>query len=449
MFDGLTNNFSKIFDKLRNRGAITEHDLNESIREIRRILLEADVALPVIKDLIQKLKEKAIGQGVIKSISPGQMIIKIINDELINLLQSSEEESQINLKTSPPANILLSGLQGSGKTTSAVKLAKHLNKKQNKKVLLVSLDIYRPAAKEQLSTNAAKISIDSLPPIKDETIDQILDRAESEAKLGGYDVVIYDSAGRLHIDSNLIDELSYIKKRITPSESLLVLDSMTGQDAVNIAKEFNNNINVTGIILTRVDGDSRGGAALSVKFITGAPIKFLGTGEKLDAFEEFNAERITSRILGKGDVVSLVEKAMEISEQDEMEKFAKRMQSGKFDLNDYSKQIKNIQKLGGVSSIIGMLPGIGKLTDKLSNNNISDKPINRQLAIISSMTKKERKNPDLLNASRKKRIASGSGANVSEINKLLKQFTQIAKMLKKTKNMDKKSLMRQMPNMLN
>ncbi len=446
MFQNLTNNLTKIFDKLRSKGTITEAHLDEAMREIRIAFLEADVSVQVIKDFILNVREKAIGQNVVKSISPGQMIIKIINDELVDFLKSSEEEMSLNLKNKPPVSILMAGLQGSGKTTSSAKLALYL-KNQKKRVLLVSLDIYRPAAREQLIILGEKIGVDSLPIIDNETISEILKKASNATKTVAYDVIIYDSAGRLHIDKELVQELIEIKKVITPAETLLVVDSLTGQDAVNVAKEFNETIGITGVILTRVDGDNRGGAALSVKYVTKAPIKFMGVGEKLDALELFAPERIASRILGKGDIVSLVEKAIEVADHDEMEKVAKRMQSGRFDLNDYASQLRNIQKIGGMSSILSMLPGMGKLTQNINQDKISDRPMKRQCAIIDSMTKLERKKPDLLNASRKRRIAAGSGVEVSEINRLLKQYMQIAGFMKKAKNMDPKSLMRSMKGM--
>ncbi len=445
MFQSLTNNLTKIFDKLKSKGTITETHFDESMREIRIALLEADVSIQVIKDFIQNVKEKAIGQGVVKSINPGQMIIKIINDELVNFLKSSDEEMALNLKNKPPVKILMVGLQGSGKTTSSAKLALYL-KNQKKRVLLVSLDVYRPAAKEQLLILGEKISVDSLPIVQNESVSEILKRSANTSKTAAYDIIIYDSAGRLHIDKTLIQELIDTKQFINPSETLLVVDSLTGQDAVNVAKEFNETVGITGVILTRIDGDNRGGAALSVKHVTNAPIKFMGIGEKLDALEVFAPDRIASRILGMGDIVSLVEKAIEATDHDEMEKIAKRMQSGKFDLNDYSSQLKNIQKIGGMSSILSMLPGIGKLTQNINQDKITDRPIKRQCAIISSMTKLERKKPELLNASRKRRIAAGAGVEVSEINRLLKQFLQISSFIKKTKNMDPKSLMRSMKN---
>ncbi|MDX1923859.1 MAG: signal recognition particle protein [Rickettsiaceae bacterium] len=447
MFESLTKNLTKIFDKLKNRGTITESDLDETLREVRIALIEADVALPVIKEFIGQIREKTIGQELLKSISAGQMIIKIIHDELVALLKSSDEEMSINLKSTPPAPILMIGLQGSGKTTTTGKLALHLTS-QKKRVLLVSLDIYRPAAREQLEIIANQLGISSLPIIPNETVEKILIRAEQFAKTGNFDVIIYDTAGRLNIDQELIDELKYIKTKITPPEILLVIDSLTGQDAVNIAKDFNDAVGITGVVLTRVDGDGRGGAALSVKSITKAPIKFMGVGEKPQDLEVFSPERVASRILDMGDIVSLVEKAMEVSESAEMEKLAKRMQAGKFNLNDYKTQLISIQKIGGISSIMSMLPGMGKLKDQINPSKLSDKPINKHIAIINSMTKLERRNPDLLNASRKKRIASGSGVDISEINKLVKQFMQMSTIMKKMKNMDQKTLARTMQQMM-
>ncbi len=444
MFQNLTNNLSRIFDKLKNKGVITEAHLDETLREIRIALLEADVAIGAIKDFIAIVREKALGQDVAKSISPGQMIIKIINDELVNFLKSDEKESALKLNAKPPVNILMAGLQGSGKTTSAGKLALYL-KKQKKRVLLVSLDIYRPAARQQLEIIASKIETDALAIIEQESVMEIVKRASKQALNGNYDVVIYDTAGRLHIDDELISELIEVKNYLKPTEILLALDSLTGQDAAIIGKKFNDAVSVTGVILTRIDGDNRGGAALSIKYVTGAPIKFMGIGEKLEDFEVFAPERIASRILGMGDIVSLVEKAIASADEDEMAKLTKRMEAGKFNLNDYATQLRNIQKIGGFGSIISMLPGVGKLMKNLPSDKISDKPIKRQIAIIHSMTKLERRNPDILNASRKKRIASGSGSEVSEINRLLKQYIQISSVIKKAKSMDPKSLMRSMP----
>jgi signal recognition particle subunit SRP54 len=441
MFQTLTQNLSKIFDKIKGRGALTPEQIDSAMRDIRIALLEADVALPVVKDFISKVKEKAQGQEVIKSISPGQMVVKIINDEMIHLLAPTESESSINLNAAPPVNILVVGLQGSGKTTTSAKLALKL-KNQNKKVLLVSLDTYRPAAQEQLAILAQNIGVDALNIVNGEKPLEITRRAIKESGLSNYDVVIYDSAGRLHIDSDMIDEVAAVKKMITPAETLLVIDSMIGQDAVTVAGTFEEKLNISGIILTRIDGDSRGGAALSVRHVTGKPIKFLSTGEKTTDFEEFDAKKITSRILDMGDVVSLVEKASSLIDQKEAEKATARFKKGKFDLEDYISQIKMIRKLGGMNSLMNMIPGISKLAGKLGSSDTNDKMLVHQEAIVLSMTKKERRNPGLLNASRKKRIASGSGVSVQQVNVLLKQYTKISTMMKKASKMDPKSLMR-------
>lgn len=441
MFQTLTDNLNKIFDKIKGGGSLTEAQIDEAMRDIRIALLEADVALPVVKEFITSVKEKAKGQEVIKSVSPGQMVVKIINDEMINLLSPSEEESKLNLNTVPPANLLIVGLQGGGKTTASSKLALKL-KKQNKKVLLVSLDTYRPAAQEQLEILAKSIEVDSLAIIKDQMPLDITSRAMQTAKLGGYDVVIYDTAGRLHIDDVMINEVSRVKSLVNPVETLLVIDSMIGQDAINVAQTFDEKLSISGVILSRIDGDARGGAALSIRHSTGKPIKFLSTGEKSTDFEEFDAERITSRILDMGDVVSLVEKASEVIDQKEAEKTAKRLQKGKFDLNDYIGQLRMIKKMGGFGSMMSMIPGIGKLGGKLKDVSGGDKILAQQEAIYYSMTLKERKNPALLNASRKKRISAGSGTSVQQVNSFMKQYMQISKVMKKASKMDPKSLMR-------
>lgn len=441
MFQTLTQSLTKIFDKIKGTGALTEEQIDTAMRDIRVALLEADVALPVVREFISNVKEKAKGQEVIKSVSPAQMVIKIINDEMVNFLAPNEDESKLNLSSTPPANLLIVGLQGSGKTTASAKLALKL-KEQNKKVLLVSLDTYRPAAQDQLEVLAKDISVESLPIIKEQKPLEITQRAISESKLLGYDVVIYDSAGRLHIDEEMIEEVASVKKMINPTETLLVIDSMIGQDAVTVASTFEEKLNISGVVLSRIDGDSRGGAALSVRHVTGKPIKFLSTGEKPKDFEEFDAKRITSRILDMGDVVSFVEKAASVIDQKEAEKSAARLKKGKFDLNDYISQIKTIRKLGGFGSMMNMLPGVSKFADKLSGGADGDKMLNVQEAIVLSMTKKERRNPDLLNASRKKRVASGSGTTVQQVNMMLKQFKQISTMMKKASKMDPKSLMR-------
>ncbi len=441
MFQTLTQNLTKIFDKIKGRGALTEDQIDSAMRDIRVALLEADVALPVVREFIAKVKERAKGQEVIKSVSPAQMVIKIINDEMISLLSPTDSEAKLNLNSSPPVNILVVGLQGSGKTTASAKLALKL-KKQNKNVLLVSLDTYRPAAQDQLAILAKDIGVDSLEIIKDQQPLEITHRALKESKLSGYDVVIYDSAGRLHIDDAMIAEVASIKKIINPTETLLVIDSMIGQDSVTVASAFEEKLSISGIILSRIDGDSRGGAALSVRYVTGKPIKFLSTGEKPSDFEEFDAKRIASRILDMGDILSFVEKAASVIDQKEASIAAARFKKGKFDLDDYIAQIKMIKKLGGMSSMLSMIPGISKLTNKMGDVGVGDKILVNQEAIVLSMTKKERKNPSLLNASRRKRVALGSGTTVPQVNVLLKQFIQISTMMKKASKMDQKSLMR-------
>lgn len=441
MFQALTKNLTKIFDKIKGTGTLNEDQIDSAMRDIRVALLEADVALPVARSFIANVKEKAQGQEIIKSVSPAQMIIKIINDELVNLLAPTKEESALNLNSAPPVNILIVGLQGSGKTTASAKLALKL-KNQNKKVLLVSLDTYRPAAQEQLKILSSDIGVDSLEIMKEQSPLEITNRAIKEAKLSGYDVVIYDSAGRLHIDEAMINEVALVKKAINPTETLLVIDSMIGQDAITVASNFDEKLSISGVILSRIDGDSRGGAALSVRHSTGKPIKFLSTGEKPADFEKFNAETIASRILDMGDIVSLVEKASSLIDQEEAEKTAARLKKGKFDLDDYISQIKNIKKLGGFSSIMSMIPGMSKFSDKIGDTSAKEKMLNQQEAIVSSMTKKERRNPDILNASRKQRIAAGSGTSPQQINNLLKQFKQISTFMKKASKMDPKSMMR-------
>jgi signal recognition particle subunit SRP54 len=441
MFQTLTQNFTKIFDKIKSTGNLTEEQIDASMRDIRIALLDADVALPVVREFISSIKDKAKGHEIVKSVSPAQMIIKIINDEIVSLLAPNDSEAKLNLSSTPPVNILIVGLQGSGKTTASAKLALKL-KTQNKKVLLVSLDTYRPAAQDQLQVLSNDINVDSLAIIKGQTPLEITDRAVREAKLSGYDIVIYDSAGRLHIDDAMIDEVSTIKKMISPTETLLVIDSMIGQDAITVASTFDEKLAITGVVLSRIDGDSRGGAALSIRHVTGKPIKFLSTGEKPADFEEFDATRIASRILDMGDIVSLVEKAASVVDQKEAEKTAARLKKGKFDLEDYISQIKTIKKLGGFGSMMSMIPGMSKFSDKIGDAGKNDKMLNTQVSIVLSMTKKERRNPDILNASRRKRVAAGSGTSVQQINTLLKQFKQISTMMKKAAKMDSKSMMR-------
>jgi len=441
MFQTLTQNLTKIFDKIKGAGALTEAHIDSAMRDIRIALLEADVALPVVRAFISEVSEKAKGVEVVKSVSPAQMVIKIINDEMIGLLQPDENESKINLQSVPPVNLLIVGLQGSGKTTASAKLALKL-KSTGKKVLLVSLDTYRPAAQDQLEILAKSIEVDSLPIIKEQLPIAITERAITAAKLSGYDVVIYDTAGRLHIDDDMINEAIKVKSLVKPTETFLVMDAMIGQDAVNVASNFNHKLDITGVILSRIDGDSKGGAALSVRYITGKPIKFLSTGEKPDEFEEFDAKRIASRILDMGDVVSFVERAASVIDRSEAEKTAAKLKKGQFDLDDYISQIKMIKKMGGLGSMMNFLPGISKLSDKIGDLSSGEKALVSQMAIVNSMTKKERKNPDILNASRKKRVATGSGTTVQQVNILLKQFKQISTTMKKVSRMNPKTLLR-------
>ena len=439
MFEGLSSRLGDVFDRLKRRGALTEADVTEALREVRVALLEADVALPVVKDFINSVKDRAVGQDVIKSITPGQLVVKIVHDALVEMLGQAED---LNLVAVPPAAILMVGLQGSGKTTSSGKIALRLKTRDKKKVLLASLDVYRPAAQQQLEILAKQADVGSLPIVMGERPVAIAKRAMDVGRREGYDVVILDSAGRLHIDEALMTEVADVKKAVNPSETLLVVDSMIGQDAVTVAKEFNEKVGVTGMVLTRIDGDARGGAALSMRAVTGRPIKFLGAGEKLDALEPFHPDRISGRILGMGDVVSLVEKAMDTFEADEAEKMAAKMAKGRFDLDDMAAQFRQIKRMGDIKGILGMLPGIGAIKKQIEGANIDQKMVNRQEAIILSMTKLERKNPDLIKASRKRRIAAGAGVDVSDVNKLLKQYQQMADMMKKVSKMGKKGLMR-------
>lgn len=427
MFESLTDKLSGVFARITSRGVLNDKDIDEAMREIRVALLEADVALPVVKDFVARVKEEARGEKLVRSIQPGQLVVKIVHDELVKLLGA--EDGDLNLNVVPPAVILMAGLQGSGKTTSSAKLAKMLGK--NRKVLLASLDVYRPAAQEQLEQLARQIGGHSLPIVNGEKPLAITGRALDVAKKGGFDVLILDSAGRLHIDDALMEELQAVKKLASPAETLLVADAMMGQDACNVAREFNEKLGVTGIVLTRIDGSSRAGAALSMRMIAGVPVKYLGTGEKTDEMEEFHADRIAGRILGQGDVVSLVERAIEKVDREEADKMAARMMKGKFDLEDLLSQLRQIQKLGSLRGIMGMIPGLSKFKNQIADAGIGDALIKKQEAIILSMTKAERKNPDIIKASRKKRIAAGSGVEVHDVNKLLKQYEQMASMMKK------------------
>lgn len=429
MFESLSDRLASAFDKLTGRGALSESDVKTAMREVRRALLEADVSLEVARDFIEKVTEKAIGAEVLKSVKPGQQVVKIVHDELIAMLGSEAEP--ISLKAAAPVPIMMVGLQGSGKTTTTGKIAKRLKERENKKVLMASLDTRRPAAQEQLRVLGEQIDVETLEIIANQDPIKIAERAVDTAKRGGFDVLMLDTAGRLHIDEELMAETEAVRDITGPHETLLVADSLTGQDAVNVAKSFDDRIGITGIVLTRIDGDGRGGAALSMRGITGKPIKLIGVGEKLDALEDFHPERIAGRILDMGDVVSLVEKAAETIDARKAARIAQKIKKGRFDLEDMSEQLNQLKRLGGFGAIMGMMPGIGKMKKQLDQSQFDDAVFNRQQAIISSMTRKERQFPKLLNASRKKRIAAGSGTTVQEINKLLKMHRQMADMMKK------------------
>jgi signal recognition particle subunit SRP54 len=429
MFENLTDKLGNVFKGLTKRGSLSESDVDSALKEVRLALLEADVALPVVKDFITKVRDRAVGEEVLRSITPGQQVIKIVNDVLIEILGSGE--SELTIDHSPPAVILLVGLQGSGKTTTAGKLALHLKSKKRKKVMLASLDIYRPAAREQLRILGEQAEVSVLPEIDGESPANIAKRAMAAAKIQAIDVLILDTAGRTTLDAAMMSEAKEIFSLSKPSETLLVADAMTGQDAVQTAKAFSDIIKISGVILTRSDGDARGGAALSMKAVTGCPIKFVGVSEKLDGLEPFYAERAAGRILDMGDVVSLVEKAAETIAEEDAAHMMKRMSQGSFDMNDMLKQIGQLKKMGGLGGIMSMLPGIGKLQKQMAANNFNDKAISKQEAIIYSMTKQERINVGLLNASRRKRISFGSGSSVSEVNRLVKQQQDMARMMKK------------------
>ena len=442
MFEGLSGRLGGIFDKLRGRGSLSENDVGEALREVRVALLEADVALPVVRDLIAKVRERALGAEVIRSVAPGQQVVKIVNDALVEALGGVGAPTGIDLNAAAPVAILMVGLQGSGKTTTSGKIALRLKNRDKKKVLLASLDVHRPAAQQQLAFLATQVGVVSLPIIPGQSPLQIAARAMDLARRELFDVVVLDTAGRLAIDDVLMNEVAAVKLATGPHETLLVVDAMTGQDAVNIASAFQAKLGITGIVMTRVDGDARGGAALSMRAVTGAPIKLLGAGEKLDALEDFHPDRIAGRILGMGDIVSLVERASETIDQAEAEKLAARMQKGLFSLDDYASQLKQIGKMGNLQGILGMLPGVGKLKAQLGDANLDTSVLGRQAAIISSMTPKERKQPDIIKASRKKRIAAGSGVQVQDVNRLLKQFDDMSVMMKRMSKMGQKGMMR-------
>jgi signal recognition particle subunit SRP54 len=447
MFDALTTRLGDVFDRLKRRGALSEADVGEALREVRVALLEADVALPVVKDFIAAVREKAVGAEVIRSITPGQMVVKIVHDHLVETLGAAAEP--LSFRTTPPAVVLMVGLQGSGKTTTTAKIAKRLVERERKKIMLASLDVARPAAQEQLAILGTQIGVATLPIIAGQSPLEIARRALTSARNEGFDILMLDTAGRLAIDEALMAEVQAIRDATKPVETLLVADAMTGQDAVNVARAFEDKIGLTGIVLTRIDGDARGGAALAMRAVTGKPIKLLGTGEKMDALEEFHPERIAGRILGMGDVVSLVERAAETIDRDEAEKLAAKMQKGSFDLDDFAKQLRQMQKMGGMSGIMGMLPGVGKIKKQLADANIDDRMLKRQEAIILSMTKQERRDYKLLNAKRKVRVAKGSGTSVPEINRLLKQFQDMSRMMKQMQGLQKSGqLQRMLPQLL-
>ncbi len=448
MFESLSDRLSGVFEKLRGKGALEEKDVNDALREVRVALLEADVALPVAKDFIAKVKERAVGAEVLRSVTPGQQVVKIVHDALVDMLGGAEAETALSFVTTPPAVIMMVGLQGSGKTTSTAKIALRLQKRDKKKVLMASLDTRRPAAQEQLQILGEQAEVKTLPIIAGQSPRDIANRAIEAGRLGGYDAVMLDTAGRLSIDEQLMTEIADIHGATTPIETLLVVDALTGQDAVETASRFKERVPVTGVVMTRIDGDARGGAALSMRAVTGAPIKFVGVGEKLDALDTFEPERMAGRILGMGDIVSLVEKASEEIDVERAKKQAKKMAKGEFDMDDLAEQFRQMRKMGGMGAIMGLLPGMGKMKKMVDQaGGFENKEIVRQEAIISSMTKKERKSPKVLNASRKKRIAAGSGTSVQEINKLIKAHRQMADLMKKMGKGGMKKMAAQMAGM--
>jgi len=426
MFENLSERLSGVLDRLTKQGALSEDDVKTALREVRVALLEADVSLPVARDFVKTVQEKATGQAVTRSVTPGQQVVKIVHDALVDVLRGEGEPGALKIDT-PPAPILMVGLQGGGKTTTTAKLAKRLKDRDHKKVLMASLDVNRPAAMEQLAILGAQIGVDTLPIVKGENPVAIAKRAKAQASLGGYDVYMLDTAGRLSIDEELMAQVEAVRDVANPRETLLVVDGLTGQDAVHTAENFDERIGITGVVLTRMDGDGRGGAALSMRAVTGKPIKFVGLGEKMDALETFEPERI----LGMGDIVSLVEKAQETIEAEQAEKMMRRMAKGQFNMNDLQMQLEQMQKMGGMEGMMSMMPGMGKMAKQIEDAGFDDKVLKRQVAMIQSMTKKERAAPQILQASRKKRIARGSGMEVSDLNKLLKMHRQMSDMMKK------------------
>ncbi len=442
MFENLSDRLSGVFDRLTKQGALSDEDVKTALREVRVALLEADVSLPVARDFVARVQEQATGQAVTKSVTPGQQVVKIVHDALIDVLKGDSDPGKLKIDN-PPAPILMVGLQGSGKTTTTAKLAKRLKERDGKRVLMASLDTNRPAAMEQLAILGTQIGVDTLPIVKGENPVQIAKRAKTQASLGGYDVYMLDTAGRLHIDSELIAQAAAVRDVANPRETLLVVDGLTGQDAVNVATEFDDKIGVTGVVLTRMDGDGRGGAALSMRAVTGKPIRFVGLGEKMDAIETFEPERIAGRILGMGDIVALVEKAQETIEAEQAEKMMKRMMKGQFNMNDLRMQLEQMLQMGGMQGMMGMMPGMGKMAKQVEEAGFDDRILKQQIALIQSMTKRERANPQILQASRKKRIAAGAGMEVSDLNKLLKMHRQMGDMMKKMGKMGKGKMLKQ------
>ena len=436
MFENLTGKLEEIFSSLKKAPSLNEKDVDEGLRKIRQALLEADVALPVTKELIKNIQPKAIGQEIIRSTTPGQMIVKVVYDEIVKIL--GDAKSELNFNAVPPVSLMLVGLQGSGKTTTAAKLAKYLEKNNKKKSLMVSLDVYRPAAQEQLNILGEKNLIQTLPIVKDQLPLDIVKRALNAASLSGVDIIIFDTAGRTQIDLSMMNEIKEIKSLANPTETILVADSLTGQVAVNIAQEFKKAVDLSGIILTRVDGDGRGGAALSMKFSTNTPIKFIGTGEKIEELDVFHPDRIANRILGMGDVVSLVEKAAQDLDEEKIKQTEENLRQGSFSMEDYLSQLRQMKKMGGMEGVLSMLPGVSKIKKQMDNANIDESIIKANEAIILSMTKEERLNPKIIDSSRKKRISSGSGTDSATVNKLLKQFKMMTNMMKKMAKGDSK-----------
>ena len=434
MFDSLSDRLGGVFDKLRGRGALREEDVRAAMREVRIALLEADVALPVVRRFIDAVTEKAIGQDVLKSVTPGQQVVKIVNDELVEML-GGEGHVDLMLEAKPPVVIMMVGLQGSGKTTTTAKLAKYIREKHGKKALMASLDVNRPAAQEQLAVLGEQTGVATLPIVVGQQPVDIARRALESARLQAADVLLLDTAGRLHVDEALMAEMKAVSAVSTPTETLLVVDSLTGQDAVNVAQNFSGEVDLTGVILTRMDGDARGGAALSMRAVTGRPIKFAGTGEKLDALEAFHPSRVANRILGMGDVVSLVERAATAVKAEEAEELARRMSKGQFDLNDLRTQLRQMQNMGGLGMLAGMMPGMKKAKAALQQSGMDDKVLVHMDALIGSMTAKERANPAILNAKRKRRVAAGSGLQVQDLNRLLKMHQEMSKAMKQIRKM--------------